>query len=214
MAFDFTRGPSQATQWVVLRTTDAVLVTIGAHNRPNSRRPDRSRQKSSPTCRHKTTPEQFKHTFATNLHDHKWPQSRSKLEELTSEAVGEASFAPRGPRIRCPNKAVTHHRCEFCQGETHVFTKWRIFSASNSLHVAYDLTRGTFVPSTAIRSAKSNVLQAQEVPQSGSVGPPRSGNRQLLPSTDMSFAYVKQRFVCFWHSKGFSGTSDCDFDRF
>ena len=100
---------------------------IGAHNRPNSRRLDRSRQKSSPTCRHKTTPEQFKHTFATNLHDHKWPQSRSKLEELTSDAVGEASFAPRVPRIRCPNKAVAHRRCEFYQGETHMFTKWRNF---------------------------------------------------------------------------------------
>ena len=97
VAFDFTRSLFQATQRVVLRTTDTVLVPIGAHNRPNSRRLDRSRQKSSPTGRHKTTPEQFKHTFATNLHDHKWSQSRSKLEELTSEAVGEASFAARVP---------------------------------------------------------------------------------------------------------------------
>ena len=83
---------------------------------------------------------------------------------------------------------MAHHRCEFYSGETHDFTKWQIFSASNGLHVAYDLTRGTFVPSSAIRSAKSAVLQAQEVPQSGSFGPPRSGNRQLLPSTDMSLA--------------------------
>ena len=63
----------------------------------------------------------------------------------------------------------------------------------------------TFVPSSAIRSAKSTVLQAQEVPQSGSFGPHRSGNRQPLHWTDMSFAWVKQRFVCFWHSKGFFG---------
>ena len=108
---------------------------------------------------------------------------------------------------------MAHHRCEFYNGETHDFTKGQIVSASNGLHVAYDLTRGTFVPSSAIRSAKSTVLQAQEVPQSGSFGPPRNGNRQLLPSTDMSFAGVKQRFVCFWHSEGFSGTSDGHLDR-
>ena len=109
---------------------------------------------------------------------------------------------------------MAHHRCEFYQCETHDFTKWQIFSASNGLHVSYDLTRDTFVPSSAIRSAKSTVLQAQEVPQSGSFGPPRGGNRRLLPWTDMSFAEGKQRFVCFWCSEGFSGTSDCHLDRF
>ena len=139
------------------------------------------------------------------MHRPQWPQSRSKLEELTSEAVRGASFAPREPRIRCTNKAVAHHRCEFYQGETHDFTKWQIFSASNGLHVTYDLTRGTFLPSSAIRSAESTVLQAQEVPQRGSFGRPRGGNRPLFHWTDMSFAQVKQRFVCFWHSKGFFG---------
>ena len=91
---------------------------------------------------------------------------------------------------------MAHHRCEFYHGETHDFTKWQIFSASNGLHVAYDLTRGTFVPSSAIRSAKSTVLQAQEVPQCGSFGPPRGGNQPLLHWTNMSFAAGKQRFVC------------------
>ena len=87
------------------------------------------------------------------------------------------------------------------------------FSASNGLHVAYDLTRATFVPSSAIRSATSIVLQEQEGPQCGSFGPHRRGNQPLLPWTNMSFAWVKQRFVCFWHSDGFSGTSDGDLDR-
>ena len=82
---------------VVLRTKTCGIGPIRAHHRPKSKRLDTSKQKSSPTGRHKTTPEQFKHTFATNLHDHKWSQSRSKLEELTSEAVGEASVAARVP---------------------------------------------------------------------------------------------------------------------
>ena len=184
---------------------------IIGRNRSDRTHPNK---KSSPTGRHKTTPEQFKHTFATNLHDHKWPQSRSKLEELTSEAVGEASFAARAPRIRFPSRAMAHHRCKFCQSETHVFTKWLNFGHRAGFRWPMTSRGVTFVPSDAISSANNTVFRAHEEPHRGSFGPPRGGNQPLLHWTDMSFAWVKQRFVCFWHSKGFSGTSDCDLDRF
>ena len=95
--FDFARGLFHVTRrgrfahqdlrcWTNQSTSSAEIEATG-----------HIKQKSSPTGRHKTTPGQFKHTFATNLHDHKWSQSRSKLEELTSEAVGEAMFAVRVP---------------------------------------------------------------------------------------------------------------------
>ena len=71
--------------------------------------------------------------------------------------------------------------------------------------MAYDLTRGTFVPSSAIRSVKSIVLQAQERQLCASFGPLRGGNQPLFPWTNMSFALGKQRFVCFWHLDGFFG---------
>ena len=112
---------------VVLRTKTCGIGPIRAHHRPKSKRLDTSKQKSSPTSRHKTAPEQFKHIFATSLHGPQCPQRRSKLKESTSGAVREASFTPREPRNGCPNQAVAHRRCEFYQGETHVFTKWRNF---------------------------------------------------------------------------------------
>ena len=124
VAFDFTRSLFHVTRRGSFAHQDCGIGPIRAHNRPMSKRMDAFRQKSSPTGRHKTTPEQFKHIFATNLHGPQWPQSRSKLNELTSGAVREASFTPREPRNGCPNQAVAHRRCEFYKSETHVFTKW------------------------------------------------------------------------------------------
>ena len=80
---------SMSPEGVALRTKTCGIGPIRAHHRPKSKRLDTSKQKSSPTNRHKTTPEQFKHIFATNLHGPQWPQSRSKLTELTSGAVQE-----------------------------------------------------------------------------------------------------------------------------
>ena len=127
MAFDFTRGLFHVTRRGSFAHQDLRYWTHQSTSSAEIEATGHIRQKSSPTGRHKTTPEQFKHTFATNLHDHKWSQSRSKLEELTPEAIGEASFTPREPRNGCPNQAVAHRRCEFYQSETHVFTKWRNF---------------------------------------------------------------------------------------
>ena len=112
---------SMSPEGVVLRAKTCGIGPIRAHHRPKSKRMDTSKQKSSPTSRHKTTPEQFKHIFATSLHGPQWSQSRSKLKELTSGAVREASFTPREPRNGCPNQAIAHRRCEFYQCETHVF---------------------------------------------------------------------------------------------
>ena len=70
-----------------------------AHNRPNSRRLDASRQKSCPTSRHKTAHEQFKHTFATNLHG---PTMATKSKQVQRVDLGS------GPRGKFCTKRATN----------------------------------------------------------------------------------------------------------